>query len=114
MYDKKYDSWIASWYIQVPLELKGFWYSDLQNTPLNFVGYQNKVVDKLIDELNTRLSQTEKIEKYKKFQRVIREDQPAVFLYWTDDIVVYNKKIENITVDPYGSLQKLWEWRVAN
>ena len=114
LYDKKFDAWMASWYIQVPLELKAFWYSDLQNTPLNFAGYQNKDADKIIDELNARITLEEKIEKYKKFQEIIFDDQPVTFLYWTDNIVVYNKRIKNLTVNPFGALQKLWEWRLDN
>ncbi|MFZ2325254.1 MAG: ABC transporter substrate-binding protein [Ignavibacteriaceae bacterium] len=114
LYNKKFDAWMASWYIQVPLELKAFWYSDLQNTPLNFAGYQNKDADKIIDELNARITLGEKIKKYKKFQEIIFDDQPVTFLYWTDNIVVYNKKIKNLTVNPFGALQKLWEWRLDN
>jgi len=112
LFDKKIDAWMASWYIQVPLELKPYWYSDLQITPLNFTGYQNKEVDNIIDDLNKRLTAHQKIEKYKEFQKIIYEDQPVVFLYWTDNIVVYNNRIKNITLNPYGSLQKLWEWRL--
>jgi peptide/nickel transport system substrate-binding protein len=98
----------------VPLELKAFWYSDLQNTPLNFACYQNKEVDKIIDELSTRITTDKKISDYKKFQQIIFADQPVNFLYWTDNIVAYNKRLTNITINPYGALQKLWEWRLNN
>ncbi len=111
LYDKKMDAWMASWYIQIPLELKTFWYSDLQSTPLNFVSYQSKDADRIIDKLNTRLPQNVKIEYYKKFQEIIYEDQPVTFLYWTDDIVAYNKRLKEVTINPFGALQKLWEWR---
>jgi peptide/nickel transport system substrate-binding protein len=112
LFDKKTDAWMASWYIQVPLELKPYWYSDLKNTPLNFAGYQNREVDNIINNLSKRLTTKQKIEKYKEFQKIIYEDQPVVFLYWTDNIVVYNNRIKNITINPYGSLQKLWDWRL--
>lgn len=112
LYNKKMDAWMASWYIQIPLELKTSWYSDLQSTPLNFVSYQSKEVDKVIDKINTRLTRKEKIEYYKMFQEIIYKDQPATFLYWTDDVVVYNKRLKNLTINPLGALQKLWEWKV--
>lgn len=114
LYNKKYNAWMASWYIQVPLELKAFWFSDLNSTPLNYGSYQSKEADNIIDKLNTRLTIDKKIDYYKKFQKIIYWDQPAVFLYWTDDIVVYNEKIQNITIDPYGALQLLWEWRLKD
>ncbi len=112
LYNKKMDAWMASWYIQIPLELKTSWYSNLQSTPLNFVSYQSKEADKVIDKINTRLPHKEKIEYYKKFQEIIYKDQPITFLYWTDDVVVYNKRLKNLTINPLGALQKLWEWKV--
>lgn len=114
LYNKKIEAWMASWFIQVPLELKSFWYSDLQNTPLNFACYQNKNVDEIINDLSKRISEDQKISDYKKFQQIISTDQPVVFLYWTDNIVVYNKRLKNLTINPYGALQKLWEWRLNN
>jgi peptide/nickel transport system substrate-binding protein len=112
LYNKKMEAWMASWYIQIPLELKPYWYSDLKSTPLNFTNYQNKEVDNLIDKLEKRITSQQKIALYKQFQQIIYADEPVVFLYWTDNVVVYNKRIESITINPYGSLQKLWEWRL--
>jgi peptide/nickel transport system substrate-binding protein len=114
LYNKKFDAWMASWYIQVPLELKSYWYSDLLSTPLNFAGYQSRDVDKIIDYLNTRITMNYKIKNYKKFQEIIFKDQPVIFLYWMDNIVVYNNRIKNLTINPFGALQKLWEWRTNN
>lgn len=112
LYNKKIEAWMASWFIQVPLELKAFWYSDLQNTPLNFACYQSSEADKIIDDLSKRISLNQKISDYKKFQQIIFADQPVSFLYWTDNVVVYNKRVSNVTINPYGALQKLWEWRL--
>lgn len=114
LYNKKIEAWMASWFIQVPLELKTFWYSDLKNTPLNFACYQNKEVDNIIDDLTKRISSDKKISDYKRFQQIIFADQPVSFLYWTDNIVAYNKRINNVTINPYGALQKLWEWRLSD
>lgn len=111
LYNKKMDAWMASWYIQIPLDFKISWYSDLKSTPLNFVSYQSKEADKVIDKINTRLPQNAKVEYYKKFQKIIYDGQPVTFLYWTDDIVVYNKRLMNLTINPLGAIQKLWEWR---
>ena len=112
LYDRKMDAWMASWFIQMPLEIKTFWFSDLTNTPLNFIGYQNKEVDDIICNLDKRVSLEEKTTYIKKFQQIIFYDQPVTFLYWTDNIVVVNSRIKNVTINPYGALQKLWEWRL--
>ena len=114
LYTKKMDAWIVSSYIPVPLDLKTVWYSDLEKTPNNFSSYQSEKIDKIIDALNMRISESEKKNLYQKFQEMIYQDCPVVFLYWTDNIIVHNKRLENVTINPFGALQKIWEWKIQN
>ena len=109
---RKQDSWIAAWYIPIPIELKSYWYSDLQNTPLNFVGYQNKTADKLMDKLKIHLPKERQKKLYYQFQEIIHEDQPVTFMYWISDIVGINKRIKNINITPLGAITHCWEWSV--
>jgi len=108
--DKKMDAWMAAWYIPIPVDLKNYWYSDLEATPRNFVSYQNKEVDKIIERLETKISGEKRNELIKKFQAIIHEDEPVTFLYWTPDICAYNKKIKNINITPLGAIMHCWEW----
>lgn len=112
LYYRKIDAWMASWFIQIPLELKTYWFSDLKNTPLNFAGYQNIEVDKIINQLDKRINEEQRKILISKFQNIIYREQPVTFLYWTDNIVVHNNRLKNVTINPYGALQKLWEWRL--
>ena len=114
LYTKKMDAWMASSYIPVPLDLKTIWYSDLEKTPNNFSSYQSTDVDRIIEALDKKASDVEKKDLYLKFQKNIYQDCPVVFLYWTDNIIVYNKRLENITINPFGALQKIWEWEIRN
>ena len=109
---RKQDSWIAAWYIPIPIELKSYWYSDLQNTPLNFVGYQNKTADNLMDELKVHLPKERQKKLYYRFQEIMHEDQPVTFMYWISDIVGINKRIKNINITPLGVITHCWEWSV--
>ncbi len=112
-FNRKYDAWMAGWVIAVPLDLKPSWYSNLDETPMNVYGYQNKKIDKLLLQLDSKISIDEKNDLYKRFQKLIHEDEPATFLYWIDDIVAYNNRINNITISPLGAVQKCWEWKVV-
>ena len=114
LYTKKMDAWMVSSYIPVPLDLKTVWYSDLEKTPNNFSSYQSKETDEIVEALDMRISEIEKRDQYKKFQAMIYQDCPVVFLYWTDNIIVHNKRLENVTIDPFGALQKIWEWKIRN
>jgi len=114
LYTKKMDAWMVSSYIPVPLDLKTVWHSNLEKTPNNFSSYQSKETDKIVEALDMRISEIEKKNLYKKFQAMIYQDCPVVFLYWTDNIIVHNNRLENVTIDPFGALQKIWEWKIQN
>lgn len=110
--NRKLDAWILAWFIPLPNELKSYWYSDLTQTQMNFAGYQSAEADKIILELEKKHSREDYIKLMKEFQRVISDEQPVTFLYWFDNIVCYNKRIKNITINPFGAIQRIWEWRI--
>jgi len=112
LFDKKMDAWMTAWYIPIPLEVKTYWYSDLESTQLNFISYQNNVADELMVELEIQKGKEKREELYKKFQQVIHDDEPITFLYWVPNINVYNKKIDNINITPLGSITHCWEWKI--
>jgi len=109
---RKREAWMASWYISIPIELKSFWYSDLESTPLNFTGYQNKKADKLMNELTVHLPKERQKELYYQFQEIMHEDQPATFMYWIADIIGINKRMRDVNITPYGAITHCWEWSV--
>jgi peptide/nickel transport system substrate-binding protein len=110
--NKRVNSYMASWYVPIPIELKPFWYSDLETTPMNLVSYQNQNIDKLLDEMGRKISDKQLNELYFKFQKIIHDDEPVTFLYWMDDIVGCNKRINNIEINPLGVIQKCWNWSI--
>jgi len=110
--NKSLNAWMIAWYIPIPLELKAFWYSDLENTPLNFESYQDKEADAVMDELDKNLPGEQKKKLYYKFQKIIHEDEPVTFMYWKADIVGVNKRVENINITPLGAITHCWEWSI--
>ena len=111
---KSMDAWMAAWYIPIPIELKVFWYSDLQYSPLNFASYQNKKADKIMDELTKNSTMDKKKELYFKFQEILHEDEPVTFMYWKSNIVGINENLRNTGIGPLGAITHCWEWSVKN
>ena len=110
LYERKLDSWVAGFGIPIPLDLKPYWYSDPNIGFLNFSSYKNVEADKILDQLETKLSNERKNDLIKEFQKVIHQDEPVTFLYWTPNIIVYNNRIKNLKITPYGVLVHCWEW----
>lgn len=110
--NRKLDAWILAWFIPMPIDLKTYWFSDLTQTQLNFSGYQSNEADRILLELEKKNTKEQYNNLMKKFQHVISEEQPVTFLYWFDNIVCYNNRIKNITINPFGPVQRIWEWRL--
>jgi len=110
LYDRKMDAWMAGWGVPISFELKPFWYSDPNIGVLNFACYGSSEVDSILNLLDTKVSDDRRNELVKKFQMIIHKDEPVTFLYWTPNIVAYNKRIKNLNITPNGVLVHCWEW----
>lgn len=113
LYNKSMDAYMAAWYIPVPLQFKPYWYSDPDIAPLNFVSYRSKEADEILDKLDKKISKREYITYVREFQKILYQDQPVTFLYWTPNFTAYDKKINNIDISPYGVVTHCWEWKIA-
>jgi len=108
---RDFDAWIAGWTIAVPIDLNPYWNSDPEIGFLNFSSYQNNEKDVLLDSLQQRLNESEKIIIYKKLQRIFYEDEPVTFLFWYDNIIAYNDRLTKINFSNLGLFKNAWEWR---
>ncbi len=77
-----------------------FWHSSQRKDPgLNLALYQNKDVDKLLEQGRQEMNPEKRIEKYQEFQKELIEDVPAVFLYSPTYLYPINKKVKGIEVE---------------
>jgi peptide/nickel transport system substrate-binding protein len=110
MYGHELNAWIGGWVVPIPITLKPFWFSDLMKSPLNVSGFQNKEVDKTLDQMEKASTHARNNETVKQFQRIIYRQNPVTFLYWIDNIVAYNNRIKDIQINPLGYLHHCWKW----
>lgn len=72
-----------------------FWHSSQDGSQgLNISNYQNEEVDNLLLEARTTVSKEERIDKYNQFQKILTEDNPAIFLYSPSYNYVHDKKVK--------------------
>lgn len=76
-----------------------FWHSSqIGQAGLNIADYANKEVDKLLEDGRLNYKLEDRQERYKKFQDIIAEDTPAIFLYSPNYTYVQAKKIKGFNV----------------
>jgi peptide/nickel transport system substrate-binding protein len=112
MYNREFDAWMAGWSVPIPIDLRTYWYSNLDDTPMNIYSYKDKEVDILLDKIEIERSYSLRNSNYKKIQQLIYQDEPVTFLYWIDNIIAFNKRIENLSNTPLGPLHHCWDWSI--
>ncbi len=94
-----------------------FWHSSqISQAGLNIADYANKEVDKLLEDARLSNDKNVRREKYIKFQEIIAEEVPAIFLYSPNYTYVQAKKVKGFTVKnifmPYNRLADINNWYI--
>lgn len=94
-----------------------FWHSSQKKYPgLNLSLYENKESDKLIEEARQTLDEAKRREKLEKFQEILIEDAPSVFLYNPNYLYFISNKIkgvkETIITDPSKRFINIENWYI--
>ncbi len=77
-------------------DLKQIWHTS-SDTPdgSNRVGFGNEETDKIIEEIRTTLDEQKRNELYKRFQEIVYEEQPYVFICVPTERISIHKRFDN-------------------
>jgi len=94
-----------------------FWHSSQKEDPgLNLAEYENKEADKILQAAKESLEEEKRKEEYQKFQEILIEDAPVVFLYSPDYLYLMSQKIkgikEGIIADPSKRFIGVENWYI--
>ncbi len=121
---RKYDMLLFGEIMGKDPDAFAFWHSSQRNDPgLNIALYANITVDKLLEEARETFNIKKRETKYFEFQKELKEDVPAIFLYSPYFIhlipsVIENTKQEFITISSerfsqiynwYTKTKKVWK-----
>jgi peptide/nickel transport system substrate-binding protein len=105
-----FDACILGWALGVDPDPSDIFSSKEIAQGLNFVHYKNPELDKLMAE-NTKITDREQRgEMIKEIQAGIAEDQPYTFLYYDNDHIMYNPKLQNVQQHPSIAYYKIEDW----
>ena len=94
-----------------------FWHSSQKKDPgLNLALYDNKSVDKILEEGRQILDPAGRINKYNDFEKILLEDAPAIFLYSPYYLYLPSSEIQNNNLSvlslPSDRFDNLSQWYV--
>src|SRR3989344_319891 len=94
-----------------------FWHSSQKRDPgLNLTGYENKEVDKLLEQARKEVDAEKRKESLEKLQTSLLKDIPAIFLYDTNYLYVTSPSIKGIKgaliADPSQRFSSVTKWYI--
>ena len=115
--DRAYEALLFGEVLNINLYPFSFWHSSQKKDPgLNLALYDNKTVDKILEEARQTIDTLQRDKKYDDFQKVLIEDAPVVFLYSPDYIYSPAKKVKgneiNIISIPSDRFDNINKWYV--
>jgi len=109
----KFETLLMGWTIGQDPDLFDVWHSSKTGPKeLNFVGYKNAEVDRLLVEGRGTFDQAKRRECYWRIQDIFAEEQPYTFLYVPDALPVVSSRFHGIEPAPAGIMHNLIKWFV--
>lgn len=104
---REYDSLLFGQAISFNPDLYSFWHSSQKRDPgLNLSLFDNKDADGMLESVRQEVDEEKRIEDYQKFQDVILEEVPAVFLYGRYYLYPTNTAVKGIEVKNINAPQQ--------
>ena len=110
---RKFDAVILGWGIGIDPDQFDIWSSKKTGPKeLNFVGFANPEVDRLLEEGRRNFDMEKRKKAYYRIQEILAEEQPYVFLFFGDALPVFHKRFKGIEPAPAGISYNFIKWYV--
>jgi peptide/nickel transport system substrate-binding protein len=108
-----FDATIMGWNIPIDPDLFNVWHSS-QTRPgeLNFIGFRNAEVDRLLEQGRHTLDEQERRRYYHRLQEILAEEQPYLFLFVPDALPAVAARFRGIDPAPAGIMHNFIHWQV--
>lgn len=97
--DKNFDAYYLAWSLGDPPEdLRQIWHSSgaKEKGSPNSIGFANKEVDQIIDQLSFEYNREKRIALYHRFAAIFHEEAPYTLLYTIKNAMVYREFLQNV------------------
>jgi peptide/nickel transport system substrate-binding protein len=108
-----FEALIMGWTIGQDPDIYDVWHSSKTGPKeLNFVGFKNGEVDRLLEEGRSTFDLEKRKRCYYAIQEILAEEQPYTFLYVPDALPVVSARFRGIEPAPAGISYNLIKWYV--
>ena len=108
-----FEAVLLAWQTSPDPDLYDVWHSSKTKPgELNFIGFANPEVDRLLDEGRRSFDQTVRKRAYDRLQEILVEEQPYTFLYIPDALPAVAARVRGVKPAPAGIGHNTIKWYV--
>jgi len=112
---RKFDAVLLGWSIGQDPDQYDIWHSSKTGPKeLNFIGYHNKEVDRLLDLGRRTFEREKRKDYYWKIQEILAEEQPYNFLFVPESLPTVSSRFRRIAPAPSGIMYNFIKWYVPS
>ena len=110
---RRFDALILGWNILDDPDLYDVWHSSaIAGNGLNFIGFSHKEADSLLEKGRVMTDKKERKKLYDRFQEILHEEQPYLFLYVPYSLPMVRARYQGIEPAPAGITWNFDRWWV--
>ncbi len=111
---KNFEAVLLAWQLPPDPDIFDIFHSSRQAPgQFNFVGYENKDVDRHLEEGRRSFEEAARSRAYHEIHRILAEEEPYTFLYVPEALPILHKRFEGVELAPAGLSHNLIHWQVA-
>ena len=111
--ERNFDGAFLTLSTDLVLQFDDLFHSTTMDNPFHATSYSNPEVDRLLDRSKVTRDRAAATAIWQRFQRIIRDDAPMTFLWWSPDLIVARERLQGVQMDVRGALITLPRWYVT-
>jgi len=105
---RNFDAVMMGWQMPPDPDPYQVWHSSQVDSGSNYIGFLNAEADALIEEARVTFDAPQRQELYKRFQEIIYDEQPCIFMFQPMSLLAVDKRVHGIQIYPFGLEQLQW------
>lgn len=105
---REFDAILMGWSMPPDPDPYQVWHSSQVDAGSNYVGFVNGESDRVIEDARVSFDRDTRIALYHRFQEILHEEQPYLFLLAPKVLAAGDKRLHGIRVYPFGIDQREW------
>jgi len=108
---RQFEAFILSWSLSVEPDPYDIWHSSKTGErEFNIIGFDNKEADDMMVKARRTFDQVERKQYLDRFQEILHDEQPYLFLYAPYALVALHKRFKNVAPAPAGIAYNFIDW----